>query len=228
MNPIKATMDGNPVAIISRSMAFGAFHVAQGKSLELRKDGEPYVPIGRSAWEKTLDWDGTTEVSDRGGNFRLRPPEKLGRDAALFTVVDPGRMFPDEAIEESVAPKLNQSVVIDSKISPTPYQAKVVSIDQANFLIGVDVEFHEGESGAVVHDLQGRFVGFVSTPGGGITVPNLGGLAGTTPAPRPPQPIPEPAQPPTQADLEKAVSDARANERAKMRLELLAIADRFA
>lgn len=227
MNPIKATIDGNPVAIISRGIVFGAKHVAQGKSLELRLNGEYYVPEGRQPWEKTLDWDGVTIVSDRGGNFRLMPPQIVGSDVALFSPVDPGRMFPDEAIEQAVSVKVDQTVIIHSKLSPTPYQATVKEIDEHSFLIRVSTTFATGESGAIVTDMQERFVGFVSTPGGGISVPNLGVLTGTTPAPRPPQPPTTPAAPPTQEDLDRAVSTARSEERAKMRLKLLSIADTF-
>lgn len=231
MNSIYATILGHRVAILSRSICFGARHVAQGTTVELftKDDGGnlvPYVPVGRHEWEDTIDQQGKP-VSDRGGNFRLRDPQILGADVALFSPCDPGRLFPDEVIEPAVSVKVDETVIIHGNLSPTPYQATVKEIDEQSFLIRVGTTFANGESGAIVTDMKEHFVGFVSTPGGGISVPNLGPLVGTTPAPRPPQPPTTPTAPPTQEDLDRAVTAARAEERAKMRLKLLGIADSF-
>lgn len=225
MNPIKATVDGNPVVILSRRLAFGSKHVAQGRSLELRKDGDYYVPIGRSAWEETVDQAGG-KVSDRGGNFRLNPPELFGHDVALFRPCDPKRGFPDEAIEPATAVKAGDRVQIQSRASGLTVNATVTSVDESDFMIHVDTAFISGDSGSVVTTDGDKFVGFASTTNG-ISVPNLGMLIGTTPAPKPPQPIPTPAPAPTQADLDAAVAAAKAGERAQIKQMLTALASQY-
>lgn len=212
MNPITATIGGAPAVILSRGAAFACNHATfMFTSLELSRDGKDYNQPNSPAWVKSVTRMGIP-IEFPAFRFSIGLPVIIGDDGAILAPADPGRMFPDESIERVAVVKVGDAVLVypRTKGGTVSFRAQVTGVVDSKSFISVDYQPAIGDSGSTVTTEAGEFVGFVSTLGGGVVVPPLGSLIGTTPAPLPPQPVPPAAPAPSDAQLQAARSALKA------------------
>lgn len=227
-----------PVVAIGPHTVFGAQHASwpfTAASL-LTKDGKQYVPPGSPSWVRFVDKNGVVQEEHASG-FTFHSTDNSTNDRWFgFTY----RAIPQEAWETIATVTNGQPIVVSSRALGTNVLATVRYL--ADGYITTTYPAIADDSASRVRTLDGRFVGLVSKrfdaspndPAGcTVVIPNLTVLAGTTPvapaappapvagtntAPAPPIPTtPVPVLPIfTQAQLDAAVTTAKATERASV------------
>lgn len=200
MNSIKATAGGVvPVVIINPNLAFACNHVSLpfNKIVCLTKNGLPYPTENK--WHRFQLKDGSV-AEDAQSNFSVRDVIQVAQnsDGVFFQTY---RSFPVEAIEPVAQAKLGDTVIIVSNRTKTEVFAKVTNVAKGAGYFGTDYKAYSGDSGSIVKDVNGVFLGFVSSQivdgtvvvGSTVVVPETGIV--TTPnqtvvAPNPNQPQP--------------------------------------
>jgi hypothetical protein len=187
MNKVTARIGPVPVIILTSTDAFASKHVSEAfTTITLEKDGQPYLPNGPGFFRyRTSD---TVEMEDSLENFAVRQRTASG-DSVLLSGY---RTFPTEAIEPVARVKVGDAVKIVCRATGNVVVANVLAVERET--ISVDYYPMSGDSGSVVTDMDGMFVGFVSgrIPNVGVVIipPDTSMIAFPVPPPAPVAPPP--------------------------------------
>lgn len=212
MNKIKATASGVvPVVVINPNLVFACAHIANPFSgaITLTLNGIPYPELAQ--WHRFTRKDGTI-AEDSQQNFSVRDVvSAISGDGVFYETY---RSMPVEAIEPIAIAKLGDQLVVESRRLGRAVTAKVLSVEKRTGFIGTDFIAESGDSGSVVTDSHGVFVGFVSAKsdfGSLVVIPDFGvDLSGTTPvAPNPNQPQVGTPEPTLEAEYARGFGDGK-------------------